>query len=88
VAINKLIKAERKRERLVLFWYDLNGRIVTDRYKAKMYTAWDALMKGRTNGAVIMVSSDFEGAEDPHQIPKETEQFMQKVIPLSREFLP
>lgn len=88
VAVNKLIRAEGGGKRLILFWYDLNGRIVTDRYKAKIYAAWDALLKGRTNGAVIMVSSDFVGSEDHQQIPEEMEQFIQKVIPLTRGFLP
>ena len=88
IAVNKLIKAEGERKRIILFWYDLNGRIVTDRYTAKIYTTGDALLKGRTNGAVIMVSSDFEGAEDRQQMPKATEQFIQRVMPLVRDYLP
>ena len=37
-------------------WYDLNGRVFSSMYLAKQYMVWDALTRGRTNGAVVMVA--------------------------------
>jgi EpsI family protein len=39
----------------LLFWYDINGRIVDNLYAAKAYTIWDALTRRRTNAAVVVV---------------------------------
>ena len=42
----------------MLFWYDVNGRIVADFYRLKSYTIWDAVTRRRTNGAVVMIAWD------------------------------
>jgi EpsI family protein len=41
----------------VSYWYVVNGRVVAVDYQAKLYSAWDALVHGRSNGAVIVVRS-------------------------------
>ncbi|HLG22806.1 MAG TPA: exosortase W [Candidatus Manganitrophaceae bacterium] len=58
IKVNTFIKRERGGSRLICFWYDLNGRIVTSRYLAKLYTVWDVFAHGRTNGAIILLASD------------------------------
>jgi EpsI family protein len=44
----------------LLYWYDIDGRIVSNSYLVKAYTVWDGLTRQRTNGGVIMIS--WEGA--------------------------
>jgi len=73
---------------LLLFWYDINGRIVSNRYLAKVYTAWDALIHRKTNGAVIMLVSEFQNAEDLPKILSDTEAFSGKIWSLLQEYLP
>jgi len=73
---------------LLLFWYDLNGRIVSNRYLAKVYTAWDALIHGKTNGAVIMLVSEFQNAEDLPKILVSSKAFSRKIWPLLQQYLP
>jgi len=45
-------------EHQVIFWYDMNGRIIADRYRAKLETMRDALVHGRTNGALVLIAGD------------------------------
>jgi len=70
VEINQVVERGGKYKREVLFWYDLNGRIVADKSKAKAWMVWDGLTRGRTNGAVVILSSDWsiDGVytEDPN----------------------
>ena len=73
---------------LLLFWYDLNGRIVSNRYLAKFYTAWDALIHHRSNGAVVMLVSEFQNAEDLPKIFSNSKAFSGKIWPLLQEYLP
>jgi EpsI family protein len=39
----------------VTYWYVLDGRIVPEDYQVKLYTAWNSLSRGRSNGAVVVV---------------------------------
>ncbi len=41
----------------VSYWYVLDGRLVADDYRAKLLTAWSALVHGRTNGGVVEVKT-------------------------------
>jgi len=36
----------------------MNGRIIVDRYRAKLETMRDALVHGRTNGALVLIAGD------------------------------
>lgn len=41
----------------IYFWYDINGKIVIDRYIAKLTTILDAFTNHRTNAAIVAVSA-------------------------------
>jgi EpsI family protein len=72
--------------RRILFWYDLNGRVVTDRYRAKLFGIVDALLHRRTNGALVFISQDPGGEVDSLQ--GEEEAFIRALYPRLRESLP
>ena len=40
----------------VAYWYAVNGRTVSEDYLAKLYTAWDSLVRRRSNGGIVMVT--------------------------------
>ena len=39
----------------VTYWYTLDGQIASEDFMAKLFTAWDSLAHGRSNGAVLVV---------------------------------
>lgn len=89
--VNKLMKSERGSNRFILFWYDLNGRIITGRVAAKAYTALDALFKRRTNGAVVIVYKDIPGEQAPPEealIGDEYGEFIKYLSQTLGDFLP
>jgi EpsI family protein len=47
---------------LTLFWYELDGRIETAPSSVKLRTFWNAIRRGRTNGAVIALRTADPGA--------------------------
>ncbi len=65
--VNTVIRADHGRRYAGLFWYDLNGRVVTDRYWAKAYSMWDALVVGRNNGAIVWLTTELNGSEAREQ---------------------
>ena len=70
----------------VVFWYDVNGRVVANIYVAKAYTMWDALVHGRTNAAVVVVSWDGGGASDDPR--RGALDFAAALMPVVRQYLP
>ena len=85
--VNRLVKREGNKNSSTIFWYDLNGRTVVDKYKAKIYTTWDALIMRRTNGAVIVLSWESEAAEE-NQPYKYAEDFIRNLTPVLQNYLP
>lgn len=58
IELNRRFTHDGNRAQMVLFWYDLNGRILANPQMVKLYTAYDAVVHGRTNGALVWVSAD------------------------------
>lgn len=58
IELNRRFIHDGNRTQIVLFWYDLNGRILANPQMVKLYTAYDAVVHGRTNGALVWVSAD------------------------------
>jgi len=88
IRINKTIFQDRMDNQLLLFWYDMNGKIVSSRYKAKIFNAINGLFRGRTNGAIIIVSKNFEGADNPKEILKDELEFVRELLPVLQRYLP
>ena len=65
----------------IYFWYDINNRIITDRYEAKLTTIFDAFMNRRTNAGIVVVSIpnlDRNGYDM---------EFIKNILPIVRTFL-
>ena len=88
VEINKVIQKDGTINRLTLFWYNFNGRVVKDVYTAKFYTVWDAFTRGRTNGAVIILTTDFYEKDNVSAVFSKTEDFVGKIYQLLGNYLP
>jgi len=88
VALNQIVERRPDSRKGVLFWYDVNGRIVTSLYLAKGFTIWDALTSGRTNGAFVRIEWSAADAADFEHARQMALGFADAVVPLLREYLP
>ncbi len=87
IEINQVVP-EARIQRGLIFWYDLNGRIVADMYLVKAYTVWDALTRRRTNGAVIMVAWEYPAAVELDASRLKAIGFVRELVPLLRRHMP
>jgi EpsI family protein len=78
------VKDRAGQEYRLVFWYDLNGRMITSKLRAKIATIWDALVRARTNGALVIVYSEGSGSQAAGQEAR----FVKDVIQVLRQFLP
>jgi EpsI family protein len=72
---------------LLLFVYDIDGKIVANRYRAKFMTAINGLLYRRTNGAIAVVYSNLEHSDEFNKIFDDEVQFIQAVLPVLRNYL-
>jgi EpsI family protein len=86
--LNEIVREKAGTRRGVLFWYDINGRIVSDLYRLKIYTIWDAVTSRRTNGAVVMVAWDGPAGADSEAARTGAMEFARALMPVLRRHLP
>jgi EpsI family protein len=88
IQVNKTVLEDGTQNSIVLYWYDLNGRIVADRYKAKFITAIDGLIHRQTNGAIIIVSSNLIHPDEMQKVLNDEVDFIQEFFPFLDNFFP
>jgi EpsI family protein len=70
-----------------VFWYHIDGMSYTDRAQAKLATITQAFLRGRTDGALVLVSAEPRTGQSEEQW-KAQESFAAVLFPLMREYLP
>ena len=84
LSVNRTRSREVQQARSILFWYDVNDRVIANRYRAKAATIVGALLFGRTNGALVLIAGGGDGEEN-HQ---SEEAFVKELFPVLRSYLP
>jgi EpsI family protein len=89
IEVNRRILSEGGKRQAAVFWYDLNGRLLTSPLAVKLYTALDGMTNGRTNGALVWVSTDLPsaGEEGVEQATTRLETFVAQAFPRLTRFL-
>lgn len=88
IGVNKTVQRNLGNNTVVLYWYNMNGKNVADRYEAKIITTIDGIIRWRTNGAIVMVSSDLHNPDDFEKVLKDEVQFIQMLYPFLSLSLP
>lgn len=88
IEVNRVVEENGNSKRVTLFWYHLYGRDIADWYEAKKEIMIHSLLKGRTHGAVMMVTADLSHQEDPEKSFARSEAFVAEIRPLLSQFLP
>jgi EpsI family protein len=85
--INGLVSERRGVKRLVLFWYDVDGKIVSNQYSVILSTAVSGLLRNRTNAAIVAIATEYDPDSDlPSQIRRHSG-FAKEVAILLEKYL-
>lgn len=88
VTINNAIVRSGKHRYMTLYWHELNGRTVANRYHAKVITAIDGIIKGKTNGALVVVYSVLDPQDDREKLLNVHIEFIKAINRSIKEYLP
>jgi EpsI family protein len=84
--INEVVFEREGRRQLVFYWFRERERIVASEYRVKWYLLWDALTRGRTDGALVRVSAPID--DSPEQARRACFDFMRVALPRLDQILP
>jgi len=86
IAVNRVLVSRGEDRQLVLYWYQERGRVIADEYWGKAYLAWDSMTRGRSDGALVRLSTPIVATEAATY--GALVDFARDVMPLLTEFLP
>lgn len=85
--IKKTRYNDQDQSKLAYFWYDIDGKVMIDRYKAKLTTVINAITKRRTNAAIIIVSGQKHEKTGFKNSGNTTSDFVELLFPAIRNYL-
>ncbi len=63
-SVNRLLIQKGDYGQLVYYWFDQRGRNITNEYMVKWYLFWDSMTAGRTDGALVRLTTVVQPGED------------------------
>ncbi len=70
------------------YWFDQRGRNITNEYMVKWYLFWDSMTAGRTDGALIRLTTVVQPGEDVAKADKRLAEFAGMIKPTLPDYIP
>jgi len=86
--VNRVIVQHGAERQLVYYWFQERGRDITSEYLVKWYLFEDALMRNRTDGALVRLITPLRENEPLAAADARLAQFSADVLPTLRDYLP
>ena len=86
--VNRAIVQYGADRQLVYYWFQERGRDITSEYLVKWYLVEDALLRNRTDGALVRLITPLRANEPAAAADARLAQFTASVLPTLRDYLP
>jgi exosortase D (VPLPA-CTERM-specific) len=86
--VNRVVIQKGENRALVYYWFQQRGRFVRGEYATKLYILADALLRGRTDGAMVRLVAALDASENLEAADARLEAFAYAVMPELRRFIP
>jgi exosortase D (VPLPA-CTERM-specific) len=86
--VNRAIVQYGGDRQLVYYWFQERGRTITSEYLVKWYLVEDALLRNRTDGALVRLITPLRANEPAAAGDARLAQFTASVLPTLRDYLP
>lgn len=88
VGVNRVVIQKGEHRQLVYYWFQQRGRVVTDEYVVKLYIFWDAITRGRSDGAMVRLVTPVERGESLEKGDRTLEAFAAQAVPALAGHIP
>lgn len=86
--VNRAYMEKEGARNLTYYWFPKSGRNLTSLYQLKLYTFWDALTRGRTDGALVRVITPVYESEQVADADARLQGFTRQMLPELAKFIP
>ncbi len=86
--VSRAVIARNGTVQLIYFWFPQRGRILTSLYQVKLFAFRDALVRHRTDGALVRIVTPVYGSEGPGTADKRLAGFVKVMNPVLEKHLP
>ena len=86
--LNRVIMTKGADRELVYYWFEERGLKIANEYISKLYLLKDAILKNRTDGALVRLTTPVFAGETDSDADKRLQQFMQILMPSLAAYLP
>jgi EpsI family protein len=88
IIANRAVLQMGERQQLSYYWFPCRGRNLTNMWQLKIFNFWDAIIRQRTDGALVRVITNIDTEEGPSAAEQRILQFIQNIVPILNEYLP
>lgn len=86
--LNRVLISRGTERQLVYYWFDGRGEQIANEYVSKLYLLRDAILKNRTDGALVRLTTPIYPTESESDADKRLQAFIQVSFPQLTGFLP
>ena len=86
--VNRAIIQKGLERQLVYYWFEERGRRLTNDYEAKLYTIWDSIVTGRSDGGLVRVVTPIATTESEAAVDQRLRDFLATILPLLPRYVP
>ena len=86
IVVNRYLIQKDRDLQVVLYWYQARGKVVASELRAKIEMVQSAIVRNRTDGALVRVSTPTYG--NPQEATERLVQYVQSFYPVLDEYLP
>lgn len=86
--LNRVIIARDSDRQLVYYWFVQRGRKVANEYLSKWYLFADAILKNRTDGALVRLTTPMRAGETEQEADRRLQSFINELEPRLKAYLP
>ena len=86
IKVIKLFLEKGDQRQIVLYWFQSRGRVIASEYLQKIYLAWDAIVKHRTDGSFVRLIAPVR--ENEEETTRYMETFARHLYPILEQYLP
>ena len=86
--VNRTIIERHSQRQLVYYWFEQRGRRIANEYAVKWYLLVDILMRNRSDGALVRVTTPIGSNESVQDADRRLLDFMQLAVPRLPPYVP
>lgn len=85
---NRAVIEKGNQKQIVLYWFKQRDRTLTSEYLVKFFLFWDAIIRARTDGALVRIASLVGPGETEESVDQRMRQFVSAMQPELNRYVP